>query len=560
MKKWLIPALLSFCLAIVLTWPSIMHISSSMIGDGGDGYQFAGFQFLANRLLHEGQFPFGWTHFWRYPYGVDFQNISDASLFINLGLILYSFINNPILIYNLSVLFLFWLNILISYTFFRSFFETWESFAGAVMYGASFFVLGKLGGHVNLILTSSFPLLLLGVLKIYDENGSVKSFILTTIALLLLAFSSLQFPLILVGSMIFIVPLAFIFYKTETLVLVRTIGQKYKSVLIFAALFLLVFWLFHGNKISSFINGSLKLPSDQMVSVPMDNFFTPNFYLKTFSSFISNSSNEWIEFSVFFGFVEIGLLAGTLFVLKESKLKSFLSVILVLFFLISLGNPPGWGTFLPYKYLFPILPYRGIIEPGRFTIITTFALVFLGVMLLAQLKNKTLIIAITILLILERLPSNFRLSSFYQEKSMIRKVKELPSRAVLDLPIYTDWWNGQLYDMYSIYYEKPIVNGYFHWSGNTDETKKLTDKLGRYTCYYQGRPAGAFDKNEAEREADYIVTILKSYGIRTIVIHKDISYNDPRCSSAKEQIEVLTEGIRAKNEYESSTSNILWIK
>src|SRR4051812_18134319 len=77
--------------------PAILQLRTSVIGDGGDNYQFLGFQYLANRLIASGDFALGWTNYWRYPVGIDFQRSADSMLFVVLGLGLYRVTGNPVL-------------------------------------------------------------------------------------------------------------------------------------------------------------------------------------------------------------------------------------------------------------------------------------------------------------------------------------------------------------------------------------------------------------------------------------------------------------------------------
>lgn len=562
MKNKLIVGISFIILTLIITFPSIFFLTTKVIGDGGDGFQFMGFQYIAKMLFSHGQFPFGWTNYWRYPYGVEFQNISDSSLFTLLGLLFYSFLTNPILIYNLSVLFLIFLNLGLSYIVFRTYFTRILSFTGTIIYGLSFFTISKLGGHVNLILTAAFPFFFYSVYKIYKNNGSLQSFIIFSFASLLLIFSSLQFPLFLLGGLPFIMILLYVFYPQELKSFAGVIWNKKKYTLISIVIIFMFFFLLHGNKLIAYLQGNVQLPVNEITTVPPENLFLPNQYLHTVSSVITNDSKEWIEYSLFLGYIEIILLAGALVFTKENKLKSFFVYFTLIFLIISLGKQPILSWLWPYQYLFHILPYRGIIEPGRFFMLFYLGITFLILLLLQKITNKYVLLAIALLLIVERLPVGFRLTDESINQALVSKVQQSPTRAVLDLPIYTDWWNGQLYDYYSIYYQKPIVNGYFHWSGNTPVAKSLVNQMGEYTCYYDPNAAlQQYDQNLAQYKKKQILNIMNIYQIKTLIIHKNLYLNSEHCGQAKNYIQTLIEDQNQWQKlYEDTNSLVLWLK
>jgi len=561
-KRNLLLATFFVFLTVIITFPAVFYLSQKMIGDNGDGYQFIGFQYIAKRLFFEGKFPFGWTNFWRYPYGIEFQNTYDSSLFIILGLILYQFFQNPILIYNLSVFFLIFLNLGLSYFSFRLFFDRMLSVIGAVIYGLSFYSLARLGGHINLFLTSSIIFFFFSLVKILKEEGSIKSFVFFSVSLILVAFSSLQYPLFILGALPFLLILLFVFYKSQVATFMRIIYCKKKYLLISIASALAFFSIFHGQKLVAWLNNEVQMPVFHITSVPIINFFLPNCYLKSVSSFITNASECSIESVVFLGYVEILIFVAAIIFLKKSRAKSFFISTFIIFFIISLGHQTFFPKIWPYQYLFSYFPYRAIIEPGRFFIIFYLAFTLLILLFLKKVTSRKLLIILLAFLILERLPWQFNLNPNMYEEKFINKLKTSASRAVLNLPLYVDWWNGQFYDIYSVYSEKPMVNGYIQWSGNTPESQKLTKLLEEYTCYYDPQYAPSdFNVQMAKEKKNLLIQILKDYDIRTVVVHKDLHLNDEHCIKARGYIETLIEDKnRWENVFEDKAKMILWLK
>ena len=171
--------------------------------------------------------------------------------------------------------------------------------------------------------------------------------------------------------------------------------------------------------------------------------------------------------------------------------------------------------------LYRLLPFRGISEPGRFYVVFFLAIV-IGIV--AYLKNMSkdlkrwAIFLVFLIVSIERLPNGFYLSNNLLDEDFIKVVRNTSSGAVLDLPIFLGWWNGNKYDLYSIYYGKPIVNGYIHWSGDDEETRSFLSKLSRFECGHypditREKPKPALHKEE----------IAENLGLRQYFIDLDIS-------------------------------------
>ena len=288
----------------------------------------------------------------------------------------------------------------------------------------------------------------------------------------------------------------------------------------------------------------------ETVSVPTVNYFLPNQYLKILpAKLVTSSSNQWIEYAVWFGFLEMVLFVASLFLTKsDKKLKSFLLCIAVIFFIFSFGGQEGKQASFPYSLLFNFLPYRGIIEPGRFYVFVYLVVTLMVVVFLKDFlkgSGKIWFILILTLIILERIPTGFYLSDTLQDGPFLKEVAASETKAVLDLPIFREWWHGQLYDLYSIYYGKPIVNGYIHWSGNTQEATFFLDQLKRFECsldpLFKPRILDEVAVAEEISKNTVLARELRGYGIKIIVLHKDLSLREKQCVQAVENINIFLE-------------------
>src|SRR3990167_7871149 len=141
MRKFLIISIIFLFFTFLFTFPSLFNLSDKIIGDGGDSYQFLGFQYIAKLQVSQGKFPFGWTNYWRYPVGFDFSIGYDSTLFVLVGFVFYQFFGNPVVVYNLSVLMILFLNCILSYLFFAKITKREDlGLLGSIVYGFSFYV------------------------------------------------------------------------------------------------------------------------------------------------------------------------------------------------------------------------------------------------------------------------------------------------------------------------------------------------------------------------------------------------------------------------------------
>lgn len=522
MKKRVLIISIFVAFVCIFTFPAILHLHNKVIGDGVDSSLLMGWQYVAQTQIQKSVFPFSWTNYWRYPVGFNFANSYDSIIFILLGLFFYIFSNNSALVYNLSILLLLLANGILSFLFFRKISKSsLLGILGSIIYAYSFYVLARLGGHINLIFTGVFPFFVYSLIRLKENKGKGFSFLLVLISTVLIYLSSLQYLLIFLGSAIFILPLYILFFPKSALSYWHLIKNNKVKIIILLIIALCVFIFFNAGHLLAFFNGSLRTFSIHYMSYlspRLANFFLPNSYVPLFINHIHIPTTNYnnIEGSFYFGLVEILLFVYFLFSKVGGKMKLFLLFSTITIFIISLGCG---SNFLPYCSLYKFLPFRGVAEVGRFYVILY--LIFTTGIILA-LKNSPkkflsyLIPLIFILVIFERLPSNFYLSDLPINEPFIKVVRDLDSRAVLDLPVISQWEGSRQksdYDLYSIYYQKPIVNGYIHWLGETADSEAFLTKLYKLKC-------GTLNTIKQYEIENNILPSLTSNGIKTIVFHK----------------------------------------
>ena len=128
---------------------------------------------------------------------------------------------------------------------------------------------------------------------------------------------------------------------------------------------------------------------------------------------------------------------------------------------------------------------------------------------------------------------------------------------MLDLPIFTEWWNGHLYDLYYIYHQKPLVNGYIHWSGDKFNPKSLIEELKEYRCH--PFPVHSFDQELSDFRRDRSLRLLNYYNIRTIVYHKDLAKSGD-CFYTDQYIQgFINAGGKFITLFEDENKKVLWL-
>ncbi|OGM20039.1 hypothetical protein A2771_04560 [Candidatus Woesebacteria bacterium RIFCSPHIGHO2_01_FULL_38_26b] len=531
MRKFLIISIIFFFFTFLFTFPSLFNLSDKIIGDGGDSYQFLGFQYIAKLQVSQGKFPFGWTDYWRYPVGFDFSIGYDSTLFLLTGILFYLFIESPVIVYNLSILTMLFLNALLSYPLFKKVSGRDDlGILGSVIYGFSFYTIAKLGGHPNLILSSCFPFFIYGLINLKDRSGDKKSFVIFTLSVILVFFASLQYLLILISALLLVFPILLLFYK-DSVFQYLSIFWKRKKYTIFSLLTsVCIFLFFNSGRIEQSISKSLIFhEKDYMIqmSPSIMNFLLPNDYLPLVitSGIFPKVDEIGIDRAVFLGYLEIFIFLCFILSRTSQKFRIFIFLNLFVFFSLSLGCKTSYQSIYAYCYVYDLSLFKGIAEPGRFyTIIYIFLTIGILTVLkrLRGFKRRLTIPTLMLFIVLERIPIDFYLSPTMENEIYIGSVKSLNSDAVLDLPLIDQWAGTRQkskYDLYSVYYGKPIVNGYIQWAGNTPNTETFLEKFPCFRC-------GTYDSDNSTKTDRMLARILKTNNIKTIVLHKDLAHMD----------------------------------
>jgi len=546
MKKKIWEGFLTFLifavLAVVFTWPVGLHLGEKLIGDGGDNLQFFGRMRLVEQNLSLGKWPFSDTNNWRYPGGFEFSRSADSYLLYVMGILSLGFVKNWVLHYNLLILTLFVLNAVCAYPLFKHLGKSkFLGVLGATTYGFSFQALARNGGHPNLMFTGGFPLFVYSLLKLLEGKKTKAYLALMGFSVLLTGFGSMQYLLILVGALPLVMLTTWMFYKEELKNYFAIVKNYLGFLLMLLVLFGGVFLVFSWPTLRALVNGDFvaghgSLQDLYFWSPSVLDYIRPNQYLKLwYGDWFAVGEKVGVDWSLFLGWVEMILFATFLSLKRVNKKIKVLAVALIgIFWVMSLGvKSLDIGILLPYALLVKVFPYWGVAEATRWYIVFYLFVAMAGVMALENILKsrgwlaKVLGFAILGLVIGERWGGNFNLTSMeFSKLPYVEVVKQLPGQAVLDLPVDLTWSSlGASYDVLPFYYGKKTVNGYIHWSADTDEARRFLDESGayRFMCdnenrkYFEGKD---LDLNKAEERNEALFDYLRKNDIKTIVLHK----------------------------------------
>src|SRR3989344_5068050 len=235
---FLLAVLISILCVIILTFPTIRHLTTHLIGDGGDNLQFFGWTQIAINNLSQNKWPFVDTQAWRYPNGFEFSRSIDGFLFFLFFLATHYFFDSSIITFNVAVLLLLTLNVIISYLFFSSITkEKTLGLIGAIIYGLSPYVLARAVGHINLIFIAGFPLFGYSLLSFYKSNSHKKNIFWLGFSILLIGYGSMQYLLIFLGFLPWFILLSLLDARERTTYIFFVLVKEIKFFLFSCGLF-----------------------------------------------------------------------------------------------------------------------------------------------------------------------------------------------------------------------------------------------------------------------------------------------------------------------------------
>jgi len=505
-----------FILFLTLIFSNVffVDVNNSLIGDGFDNYEYFGFMNLARENMLAFKHPFAATNTLRYPDGFDFSYGFDGAFAVLAGAMLSIFLS-PIFSYNLTIVLILFLNIYLSYHYFKKFGQLYhqagdlslKALLAALIFGVSPYVFARINGHLNLAFIGGVPMLVyyfanLNKNIVQSEQGTkIKDLVWMLAAVILISMGSLQYLVLL----LFVLPIALLLIvRKEDLPKYKEFIKKYKRQIINAfSIFLVIFtFLFHGY-IRALLSGDLILADarQKFFAPHVMDVFVPNRYLGDLWALI-NPSPQAIERVITVGTLELGILVYLLMKIRDKKVQLLGLSLFLLYLFLSFGI---WS--IPY---YP--------EGGRVVILLS---LFMALALVTQDHLFTKPVYTSLLLtvvIIERLFFHVQISKPLAAGEMRREVSPLSGQAVLNIPLskYSSYRSAL-----PVFYEKKILDGYFHYTAATAASEKTLDEkhFSRLVCQFERRdvPETGFSPGDRREAMD----AFKAKDIGSIVVFKD---------------------------------------
>jgi len=529
-------------LTVLFTFPSVLHLNSKIIGDGGDNYLYFGYQSIFSSQIKTGLMPFSFSTVLRFPFGFPLYRAYDSFFGIFIGGTL-SLLMNPVLAYNLAVIILLSLNGYLSYLLFKYISKKEiPGVIGGTIYGLSFYSIGRSNGHIGLMFTAGFTLFLYAVLKNID-SVTKKNIMYLCLSVLLITASSFQYLLFLFILLLVGVPILYILFPKEWISFFSMLFHKFLEVWTVIVPFIIVFLILTGPLILSYASGSF-IQADRSAafkeySPSITEYFIPNKYLATPINIITdviNTNPSSIERVSYIGMGEIILfIMYVIFYKKNKNVKRLLLLIFCIFFILSLGFfSSDLNIYLPYNFLYKYFPFSSIPEASRYSVFYLIPISIGIVLFISSIKNGFMVFIILILLIFERTTIVAKLSNIPSSKDYVKKVANLPYSGVLDIPIS---WESTYVNTLPLYYNKPIVGGAFHWSADDKNARifTLNSVANNLLCP---------NKTNVSTDLNGFMDHLKYNNVNIVVVHKNdpedhLKFYFPECAGVRMQSSLI---------------------
>lgn len=492
--NWLLVCLFFLALSVLFTWPLILQIGDAVVGRYGDNMHFVWMQgWYVDTLLEQGKLPYD-VPILNYPEGWNLARSEIPTTLLLLGLIPAA-IGSPVLGYNFAVLVSFFLSGLFAYILVRHLTGSgWAALiAGSAFAVLPFRIAHFRAGHLNVLATMWYPLILLGIIEvILRPRESSRYGLLAGLGFGLLAHSSMYACYLTLLTFGFGV-VGFILIWRRNLLWERHFWKCMGWMAVVGApLILTAAWPyfqlvgesgFGGRSVFAVTGGSASLSDFFLPST--DHFLWGSWVARTFSR------DQWIEGSLYIG-IAIGILAliGAIKLLRDSETRGLaflLGSIGAVALVLALGTHLHWNEEmvrltlpkiltkqtaptdisirLPAFYLYQLLPFFDRLR--TFKRIAAMLLlvipVFAGfgiVWLEGRTEKQWLMPLIFAAVLLDFYPGPFSEFNRVGPRPADRWLRQQPAPgAVVEFPFYLQ--TEQIHVYYTLENGKPYFGGFF---------------------------------------------------------------------------------------------------
>ncbi len=480
-------------IALLVTFPLILHFRDSIIGGYGDGLYFSWLVRWYQKVIFEGGASPFFNPLMNFPEGWNLST-TDTALASTLPGVPFSLVWGPLAGYNIAMWITFMLSGLTMYIWVHHLTKsrTAALLAGTIYAFLPYRIAHFQAGHLNLSGTAWFPLYFMGLYEILrtSKHWHWAASITTALSLGLIALSSmyyLYFTLLMTVVFIF----SYFIFANRKIFIEKWFWLRAVVTAIFSLplLYLALKPFLSLSNQGGLADRSLEYASQYSAS-PTDFFaFASNHFL--FGEWSSRLFDHslWMESSLYIGLVSLILVGVAIWQHKKISDQKILAIALVMMitaFILALGPQLHWNNKLvefvsptsgqrtpiplPAALLFEYLPFfskmRAVMRIGIFTLVFSTLAAGLGahwLMTRFKLPQRRLVAALLILLALfEFFPGSMRPSL---EKTEARPVDfwlaDQPAiGAVVQMPFEYSTDQAQIF--YTLTHHKAITGGFFN--------------------------------------------------------------------------------------------------
>jgi len=526
-RAWLVSAIV-FALTAFLTYPLLFHFSTKFPSDLGDGSKYLwNLWWMKRAVFVENTNPF-FTTFLYYPQGTGLVFDSFVPLWGILSLP-FQFLFGLITTYNILVFLSFLLSFWGMFLLVRRL--TDSSLAatfGGVFYSFSPYVFAHLRGHFNLLHVWIFPWLLYALFH-FRKQPSLKRSALVSLVFLFSLFTDYYYAFYAIG--ITALFLAYVYFSTS--------GRILKAVLLYGALIVIMYAVFLYPLFLAYIReqqslASLRITEFEQYSADLLSYFVPfeqNPLLGRFSkAYTRRFTAGTTEGTIYVGYAALFLAFVGLFRYRDkARIKTFLVLLIVLSFLLSLGPTltilgKDYPISLPFSWFTSHETLSHLRVSSRFGVLSLFGIYLLSGFGIAYLSKKTkrtpLFVLVFFIWFMESASFPIplerpRMSVFYDSI-----VSDPEHFAILALPI--EFWSDDVRSVYGqTVHGKPILGGIvarppLRWI----EEYRVSPFLGNVLTFQEGDQtflASSIRREEREELRQSLIDL----NIKYILIYKE---------------------------------------
>ncbi|OGC46134.1 hypothetical protein A2V49_00235 [candidate division WWE3 bacterium RBG_19FT_COMBO_34_6] len=468
-----------FIFIITLIFCNVFFLGTytSLIGSDGDNFEFLGFMNMVKQNILSFKHPFADNDILRYPTGFNFSYGYDGVLAVLMGGVFSLFVD-PVLSYNTTVVLIMFLNIIISFHFFKKITILYENnehaelkaFICALIFGASPYVFSRMSAHLNLYFVGGFPVFMYSIAILYKKIVQ-KDFILQKtdlfffwLGLILLAFGSLQYLIML---LIFIpILIVFVIKNRYQQCIYLILFKNHKKIIISFIYFAAIFIYFYHGYLYGVLTGKISkaITEDKYFAPEIADFVIPNQYLGNVWRLL-NPSEPSIEKIYTVGIVEILLLIYIFFSKVPIKIKIVVAGV--------------WAGYIFLSLNIIKIPY--LPELSRLVLFLSLCLCLIFLTQQNFISKKPLLYLVISLLFIERLFFEVQSVKIIGADIFKLKIAPLDGDAVLNIPLSR--FNAYRSAL-PIFYNKKIMDGYFHYIAFNDKSEQTLsqDYAKRLLC------------------------------------------------------------------------------